>query len=596
MHPQPNPSFKPQLHLARGASVGPEPRPTDGATAFSIRSISKGMIAKRLSLALGAMLCLVVASGFSLAATASAAYPWSTSLQTGAEISAVRVSCSSSTFCLAIGHDQGDGKEHAWTYNGSGWAPGPSFTPKEGPPWDISCASSSFCVATGDHGWAWTYNGATWEVSSSQLNSGAFVEIPNVSCASETLCVAGGGALGTGAIWNFDGHTWTISFPGHGEVGAVSCAAPSLCVAGDDDAYLYVFDGHQWGPATNPGFTRSISGVSCASTDFCMAVDGGGYEASVYDGSSWKSPMHIESEGALNRVSCASPTFCVVSDEGGYAMRFDGHSWSVPVQVSAASDEASSVSCPSEIFCMAVEGSYVFAYSGGAWPGAETPKPGGQMPQPRAGAPKVKIAKHPPKETPEQTASFEFTGVAGGSYECSVDAGAWGPCRSGDSFGPLQPGDHRFEVREVLKGLTGPPASYAWTVDLPRACVLKWARARVSAFTRKSKARLIIHYKAYKPAQVTVSYALTGTRGNLRLGTASEHFKTAGLFKQREKLGKGAMAKLRATRSMTVRFSIPEAPSSCTRYYTKRLTIPHHSSSGLTTWFQSDSIFGPEAK
>ena len=203
----------------------------------------------------------------------------------------------------------------------------------------------------------------------------------------------------------------------------------------------------------------------------------------------------------------------------------------------------------------------------------------------------VKILSGPPRESAEQTATFSFKGVPGGSYECSIDDGAWAPCHSGQSFGPLMPGDHRFQVREKLNGITGPAASYRWTIDLPRACILKVARARVSALAQRGKVRLVIHYKAYKPAQVTVAYALTGGKGNLGLGTASSHFKTAGIYRRGERLDKGSVAKLRATQSMTVRFSIPQAPSSCTRYYTKRLTIPQHPSPGLTTWFQSDSVF-----
>jgi alpha-tubulin suppressor-like RCC1 family protein len=204
----------------------------------------------------------------------------------------------------------------------------------------------------------------------------------------------------------------------------------------------------------------------------------------------------------------------------------------------------------------------------------------------------VTITKHPPTETPEQTAVFGFKGVAGGSYECSLDDGAWSLCKGGQSLGPLVPGDHLFQVREKLNGITGPAASYRWTIDLPRPCVLKVARARVFAFTRQSRTRLVIHYKAYKPARVTVSYSLTGTRGGLAIGTASSHFKTAGIFRLGEKLDKADIARLPATTSMKVRFSVPQAPTSCTRYYTKRLTIPKKVF-GQTVWFQSDSIFTP---
>jgi hypothetical protein len=555
-----------------------------------IAAIFKSVGAERLLLGLGAILCIAATSGFGLTSIASAAYPWSTSLETGSEISFVRVSCSSPTFCMAIGNDQHAGIERSWTFDGSTWSVGPSFTPKAGAPRDISCVSSDFCLVIGDHTWAWTYRSGAWEVSASELNSGVFVEIPDVSCVSETFCAAGGGSLGTGGLWNFDGHTWTLSFPGHGEVEALSCSAPGFCVAGDSDAFLYAFDGVQWGPAVNQGFTRGISGVSCVSATFCLAVDGVGLEASTYGGSGWGKPEAIHPKGTPNRVSCATPTFCVLTDEGGYAMKFDGHSWTVPVQVSAARNGASSISCPSATFCMAVEASTVFAYTGGAWPTEEVVKPPPPPPPPPVVPPTVKITQHPARETPDQTAEFKFTGVAGGSYECLVDGGAWASCRSGDSFGPLQPGDHRFEVREVLKGVTGPSDSYSWTVDLPRACVLKVARARVFAFTHQGKARLVIHYKAYKPARVTVSYSLAGGAGGLALGTASQQFKTAGIFHLVEKLSRSEVAKLRATTSMKVKFSIPQAPSSCARYYTKGLTIPKKVF-GQTVWFQSDSIF-----
>ncbi len=209
--------------------------------------------------------------------------------------------------------------------------------------------------------------------------------------------------------------------------------------------------------------------------------------------------------------------------------------------------------------------------------------------------PSVKITSHPAKETTATTAPFGFTGVPGGTFQCSVDGGAWTACKSGDSFGPLQPGDHRFEVRETLNGLTGPAAAYSWTIALPRACILKVARARVFVFTHKKKARLVIHYKAYRPAQVSVAYSLVGANGSLRLGTASAHFKTAGIFRLGEKLDRFAVSRLRAASSMTVRFSIPKAPTSCSRYYTKRLTIPKKIF-GQTVWFQSDSLFGPEAR
>ena len=204
--------------------------------------------------------------------------------------------------------------------------------------------------------------------------------------------------------------------------------------------------------------------------------------------------------------------------------------------------------------------------------------------------PVVKITSGPPKETQNQRATFAFAGVAGGSYECSIDGGSFKPCKSGDSFGPLAPGDHRFQVRETLGGLTGPPDSRSWTVDLPKACVLQVARARVFVFASKQKVRLVIRYTAYRPADVTVSYSVSGAKGKLALGAADGHFKKAGLFRLAEPLGDAAIGKVRAAKQFQVKFKIAGTPSSCGRYYTKHLTIPK-TVSGQPVWFQSDSIF-----
>lgn len=96
----------------------------------------------------------------------------------------------------------------------------------------------------------------------------------------------------------------------------------------------------------------------------------------------------------------------------------------------------------------------------------------------------------------------------------------------------------------------------------------------------------------YRPAQVTVAYALSGAKDKLTLGSASAEFKKAGVYRLSEHLSPAEMAKLRGAKSFSVRFAIPKTPKSCGRYYTKRLTIPRKVS-GQTVWFQSDSRFAP---
>jgi hypothetical protein len=230
-------------------------------------------------------------------------------------------------------------------------------------------------------------------------------------------------------------------------------------------------------------------------------------------------------------------------------------------------------------------------------PAPQAPSPSSPAPTPSPApaptpTPVVKITNGPARETADAKAAFDFSGTPGGSFECSLDGGPWKRCASGRDFGPVAPGDHRFQVREKLGGRTGAPASWRWTVDLPRQCVLRVARARVFVFSRRSKARLVIHYTSYEPARVTVAYALAGKRGKVTLGSASARFRKAGVFRLPVGLKAAQLAKLRAARSFTVRFKIPGVPGSCGRYYAKRLTIPKRIS-GQTVWFQSDSRFAP---
>ena len=206
--------------------------------------------------------------------------------------------------------------------------------------------------------------------------------------------------------------------------------------------------------------------------------------------------------------------------------------------------------------------------------------------------PVVRITSGPPLETQAKTATFTFVGVKGGVYECSLDGGPWTPCTSPRSYGPLKPGDHLFQVRETLGGLTGPVASYRWTIDIPKQCVLKVARARVFVFTKKSKVRLVIHYTAYRKAEVTVSYKLKGSKGTMNLGAATKKFQTKGVFRLPVKLGSEEMGKVRAAKEFKVHFKIRKTPKSCTQFYTKLLTI-RKAVSKQTVWFQSDSLFAP---
>jgi len=82
--------------------------------------------------------------------------------------------------------------------------------------------------------------------------------------------------------------------------------------------------------------------------------------------------------------------------------------------------------------------------------------------------PDTTITAAPPARSNSSTASFSFTATeAGTSFACRLDASAFAPCASPQSYSGLADGSHSFQVRATdPAGNTDPtPASYTWTVD-----------------------------------------------------------------------------------------------------------------------------------
>ncbi len=84
-------------------------------------------------------------------------------------------------------------------------------------------------------------------------------------------------------------------------------------------------------------------------------------------------------------------------------------------------------------------------------------------------APDTSIVKGPQPTTSNRTADFEYASTEEGStFECSLDGGAWGPCRDSYTVGN---GDHVLRVRAVdgSGNVDETPAEYTWTVVTTRA-------------------------------------------------------------------------------------------------------------------------------
>jgi hypothetical protein len=87
--------------------------------------------------------------------------------------------------------------------------------------------------------------------------------------------------------------------------------------------------------------------------------------------------------------------------------------------------------------------------------------------------PQTTIIRQPRNPTNWRTASFTFEASrAGSTFECKLDAGAFGACGSPQVYSALAAGTHTFEVRAVFTARNGErlledtPAAAIWTIDV----------------------------------------------------------------------------------------------------------------------------------
>ena len=88
--------------------------------------------------------------------------------------------------------------------------------------------------------------------------------------------------------------------------------------------------------------------------------------AATYDGFGWSGPTDIDGTATAGNflwgLSCASSSFCAAVDLNGNAFIYNGSSWSDPTNIDGT-NQLNDVSCPTETFCVAVDGTNVFYYN-----------------------------------------------------------------------------------------------------------------------------------------------------------------------------------------------------------------------------------------
>jgi len=272
----------------------------------------------------------------------------------------------------------------------------------------ISCPSASLCVAVDQEGDVVTSTDPTggasaWRVA--HVNGIYSFDFASVSCPSMSLCVAvdtSGNAVssadptGGPSAWNaVHADPTMLSCGPHGSnecqapLLSVSCPTASLCVAFDEAGNVVTStnptgDASAWtvsnsvyaifppGPTCDGGLCIL---VSCPSASSCVAVDSAGNTITSTNPTGGAKAWTVRQVDLANKsalslagfsgISCPSPSFCVALDAAGNAVSSTNPTTHMPVwtfdQIDAPISGPSSVStltgvsCPSTIFCVAVD-------------------------------------------------------------------------------------------------------------------------------------------------------------------------------------------------------------------------------------------------
>jgi hypothetical protein len=260
-----------------------------------------------------------------------------------------------------------------------GWAGGTGY-PLAG----ISCPSGGLCVAAESNGDVVistdpTAAKPTWRAPVPIDRDGdGDGDLADVSCASSALCVVvdlnGYVVISTDPAASAPTWSQRVKVDDHGLLG-VSCPSSELCVAvdsrGDDvistDPTAALPSWSTPAPIDRRGSENahggSLRGVSCPSTELCVAVDGEGDVVISHDPTAakpvWSPPANIDPAGGLTAVACRPTGLCVAVDASGNAIITSNAGasnavWSAPAAIDPIAG-LTAVSCPSTKLCVAVD-------------------------------------------------------------------------------------------------------------------------------------------------------------------------------------------------------------------------------------------------
>lgn len=265
------------------------------------------------------------------------------------------VSCTSISFCVAVGNTTPNGESRTLveSWNGHRWTrvPSPNHGSGSNVLKAVSCSSPSFCMAVGfsvvEGEWATLaekFDGSRWTLTLTPFGSGgSFLlspfELTSVSCASAEFCMATGDYFQQThdiplAVVYSNGHWRQVPIPDEGIPRSVACTSTAVCTAvGPSGASHPLAERYVRGTWSQVATADPKAGAVLYSVDcigrYCFSVgetESSPYRHGLIEVLGGDKPELAQSGvvNVMNAISCSSSGRCVAVgvDDLGYTVYF----------------------------------------------------------------------------------------------------------------------------------------------------------------------------------------------------------------------------------------------------------------------------------